>query len=335
MSFDIFALLYSLIATPVLSSVAAMNGLLAGMVAPALRWALIAFVAGSLLRTMFRPNAEPFGDFTLLLLGGAVALYMVSSSASYGTWARDVLLNGIATEIPNALAGITGARPITAAAFAEIFGKAWAAGVAVLRNLPWSVAAIGLILVVVIFWLAAAAATAIAFAIWLKGFVFLALLIGVGPLFGALWLFPWTRGWFFGWLNTVMANIVLMVLSVALLTLLLAATTELLAQIAADARGSNANEFRQGGMLLGGIILFAVSAWLTYQLPATAGAITHGFAGYAGSAASRIAAALMPNLRSSEKGGDGGRPDAERQQPGPQPYRSLMLMPPGSSLSNH
>lgn len=326
MNFDVFELLYTLIATPILASVTAMNTALSGIVAPALRWALIAFVAGTMLRAMFKPG-EPLGNLVTLLLGGAVALYMVSSSADYGTWARDVLLTGISREIPQAIAGTTGAREISASAFAEIWGKAWVAGVAVLRNLPWSVAAIGLIAVVVTFWLTAAVSTAIAFAVWLKAFVFLALLIGVGPLFGGLWIFPWTRGMFFGWLNSVLANIVLMILAVALLSLLVAAMTQLLAQIVGNAR-SGGNEFNQAGMLFAGIILFGVSGWLSWQLPGTAGAITHGFAGYARSGGMRLGAAVVPMIHRMGGGSRGHAAPASLPAPARAP------VPPGQSLSN-
>lgn len=356
MNWDIFALLYNLIATPVLSSVDTMAGALSGAVAPALRWGLMVALAGLLLWRAVKPGgAEPFGEVVGLLLAGAVALYVVSSAAGYGPYVRDVLIR-MPQEIGQTVAGGTGGRPLDASAFSDVWRKAWAAGLGVWRNIPPSIGSIPLYAIVVIFWFVALAATVLAFVIWLKAFVFLALLVGIGPLFAGLFAFSWTRGWFYGWLNTAMANVVLQILSVALLALLVSATTEMLAQVFAsmpaplaaapsgtsilrqyipgrNAPANTENEVMQVATLLAGVVLFGVAGWLAYQLPGTAAAITHGFAGYATQAGRHLAAMAGPLT------GLGGRfapPGGARagawSQPAAAPARALPA--PGPSLSN-
>jgi hypothetical protein len=278
---DIFVQLYSLVAIPLIAGVDNMIAAMTGWVAGWFRAALVVYVVGRLLWQALVQNNEPLNEVERLIVTGAAAMALVTTVGGYGPWARDVLLNGLGPEVGRALAGSLGERPITGEFFDEIWGKAWVSGLAIYRSLPWSVAGLGLCLIVVFYWIIAVFAIAIAFLVWMQAFIVLALLVGVGPIFAGLWVFPLFRGLATGWLHTVLANIVLQILATALLALLLSAETQLLAQVATQARAAGgANEIRGVQMLLAGMVLFVACGWITYQLPGIAAAIAGGFAGY-------------------------------------------------------
>lgn len=305
MSWDVFSLIYNLVATPLLASVDAMMGAMATYVAPVLRAGLIVFVVMRLLWKMFDGDAEPLSEMTKTLLLGAVALYMVSSAANYGPWARDVLLNGLPREIGQALAGSLGARPITGVVFGEIWGKAFTAGLAAMRRVSWwegnMITLGGAIL---LFWFSAIIATTLAFVIWLKAFIFLALLVGVGPLFAGLWVFPLTRQMATGWFSAVMSAIVLQILVVALLALLLSSVSQLLSQLVSAPASAQGNEIVQIKTLLSAMVLFGLAGYVSYFLPSLAAAITGGFVGYGRSSMMRMrqwGGVAMPSFGSSQQ----------------------------------
>ncbi|MDT8315413.1 type IV secretion system protein [Roseomonas mucosa] len=308
---DIFTRLYDLVAIPLLTGVDAMIAAMTGWVAGWLKVALVVYVTGRLMWQALVQNGEPLSEVERLIVMGAAAVALVTTVGGYGPWARDVLLNGLGPEVGRALAGALGERPVTGGLFDEIWGKAWVSGLAIYRSLPWSIAGLGLCIIVVFYWIIAVFAIAIAFLVWMKAFIILALLVGVGPIFAGLWVFPLFRHMAIGWLNTVFANIVLQILSTALLALLLSAETQLLSQVATlAAAGGMANEIRGVQMLLAGMVLFVACGWITYQLPGIASAITGGFAGYA-----------LPYVRSrgrdSSNGGGGGPPPQVEQQQKP------------------
>ncbi len=346
MQWALFATLYDNIAPTMIQSVDAMIGILVNWIGPLLRDAAVVFIVLKLLGGALKGGVEPITEFQFLAVTGMVAVYLASTVAGYNLYVRDFLLNGIDVQIGNALAGATGNRVVTGAMFDELWNRAWVAGLVVYRNLPWSVAGLGLVAVVVLYWCVAMACIMLAFLVWMKAFVFVALLVGLGPLFVGLWFFPLTRGWFVGWLNTTMAAILLKIMSVALLSLVLGAMTRILAMLAATTGGrtTGANEIAQLQMLFGGMALFGICGFLAIQLPGLAASITHGFAGYGHIARG----GLGDGSRGRGGGGSGSQPDApSASSPAPAPAApppsasypaigpiTLRQQPPGRSLSN-
>ncbi len=315
---DIFSRLYDLVAIPLTAGVDAMIAAMTGWVAGWLKVALVVYVTGRLMWQALVQNGEPLSEVERLVVMGAAAIALVTTVGGYGPWARDVLLNGLGPEVGRVLAGALGNRPVTGPLFDEIWGKAWVSGLAIYRSLPWSIAGLGLCIIVVFYWIIAVFAIAVAFLVWMKAFIILALLIGVGPIFAGLFVFPLFRHMAIGWLNTVFANIVLQVLSTALLALLLSAETQLLSQVATlAAAGGMANEIRGVQMLLAGMVLFVACGWITYQLPGIASAITGGFAGYA-----------LPYIRSYGRGSSGGGGGGGPPQRDPSPPQAAAPVSP-------
>lgn len=326
----VFSQLYDLVTVPVLASTDAMIAAMAGWIGGVLKVALAAFITGRLLWQAHVQTNEPINEVTKQIVLAGLALMLVSV-ASYGIWARDVLLNGLAPDIGRALAGAMGNRPVTGAMFDELWGKAFAAGLAVYRALPWSIAGLGLCFVVIFYWLGAAIAILLSFLVWIKAFLILAVLVGLGPIFAALWVFPLFRGLALGWLNVVLSGIVLQILVVALLALLMSAETQLIALISYHVgRGASGNEIVAIQYLFAGLMLFGTAGWLVYQLPGTASAITGGFAGY-GMAVGRFlqtsTTAEMPERHS----GATRPPSQQLPAPAAPPARPPA---PGRSMSN-
>lgn len=282
MQWALFATLYDNIAPMMIQSVDAMIRVLSVWIGPVMRDAALVFIVLKLLGGALKGSMEPISEFQYLAVTGMVAVYLASTVAGYNLYVRDFLLNGLDVQIANALTGATGSRTVTGGAFDELWNRAWVAGLVVYRNLPWSVAGLGLVAVVVLYWVVAMASIMLAFLVWMKAFVFVALLVGLGPLFVGLWFFPLTRGLFTGWLNSTLAAILLKIMSVALLSLVLGAMTRILAMLAATTggRATGANEIAQLQMLFGGMALFGICGFLALQLPGLAASITHGFAGY-------------------------------------------------------
>lgn len=334
MQWDLFTILYDLLATPLIAGVDAMIGSLTSWARAVLIAGLVVTISVSLLLKAVRPATEPLSDLTMMLLHGALAVFIAGSAANFGTYVRDVLLTTIPQEIGTALAGPLGGRPITGTFFGELWSRAWLSGLAAYRALPWTVAGIAFSLVVVLYWLIAAAAIAYTFFVWMKAFVFIALLVGLGPAFLALFVFPWFRGFAQGWFNTVAANVILQILVVGLLSLFMTAETELLRQIAAETR--NGNEIVAVQYLFAGIVLLGGVAWLTFQLHGASNAIGHGFTGYG----RRLGNRLSGHLARGEPARDTA-PSAAPAPPAPPPAAPAaslppirLLPPPGPSLSN-
>lgn len=329
----IFASLFDQIGPVVLSSTDAMATALQAWVRQYIIAGVTLFVLASLVCASVHGKTDnPLNDAVWQTLIGAFALYLAGGMAGYGPMVRDILLNGISREIGMAMSSSLGNRPVSGALFDEIWNRAWLAGLAVFRNLPWSGAGIALGGLVVLYWLIAIIATVVAFMVWLQSYLFVAVLVGVGPIFVGLFAFPWFRGIFWGWLRTALANVVLQILAVALLTLLLGAMTRIMAILAVPPVGI-VNEISQLKTLLGGVVLFLGCGWLAAQLPGTAAAITHGFTGYGhmprgGNGPGSGAPNQTPPQRDQQPGG--GTPNPS----GPPPVSPAMPRgsPPGRAL---
>jgi hypothetical protein len=281
MQWTIFASFHDAIIPLMNGGVDAMIASLTGWIGPMLKAALLVYVPGRLLWQSLRGAGNPIGEMEVLLVAGAFAVMIASELAWYGPYVRDTLRVTLPQEIGRRLVGATGARPMGGALFDEAWNRAWLAGLMVYKALPWSVGGLGLVLIVVLYWLVALFSLFIAFGVFMIAEFMVSFLVGFGVLFVGLWMFPLTRGWFYGWLNTTMASVLLQIMTSALLSLVLGIMTRLLTMIvSAGLAGGAANEIAQIQHTMAGLVLFLFAGWTAYQLPGLASAITHGFAGY-------------------------------------------------------
>lgn len=278
MSWTFFASLFNKIQPPVVAAVQAMISALSGYVAPILLAAIGAYIAGRLIMLAYSPSQEPIGVFLRTLIKCAIAYWIVASAATYNQYLGTLLLTTIPTEISRVVSGASGGQALSGQIFDDIWAKAWSAGLAVYRNIPWSIKGIGLQFVIVLYWFVALISVAIGFLTFLGAQVILALLVGLGILFAALFPFSATRGYFDRWLAACLSMVLLEIAVAALLTLLTSAEDSMISQIAGlNGGGFNAaDEVAQLQLLLGGVLLFFVAAVIAKQLPAVAVAVAGG-----------------------------------------------------------
>lgn len=342
MQWEILQTVFNQIIPPLNAGMNAGTAALMTWVGPYLIGGLVVYGAGSLIWASLGGRVRPFENFNETLVGGAIAVTFATNMAWFGPYVRDlVLVEGI-TGIGNALVGLNGGRVLSAAMFDQAWNKAFVSGLAFLRNIPWSLAGIGLVAVLLLFWISAIGAIGIGFGIWVKSVFFASVMLGVAPLFIGLFPFKPIRGWFFGWLNTTFSNVVLAALCVLVVVIVITAQTQvinaMLVNVQAGA-GSGffglqpaVNEMQQAGFMLGGFLVNVFMGWIFTQLPGAAASITHGFAGYGHMGMGAIGAMLG--------GGAGGgnnssssTSQAPAAAPPAAPAAAPMPAPPGPSMS--
>ena len=349
MEWEQFSAVFAQIGPPLAAAQDALAASLMGWVRPWLQGGVLLYLVGLLLWRAIKGRGDPLTEAEEVLVTGAVAVTFATSAAWFGPYVRDLVLVDWIQGISARIAGISAGGTLSAAMFDAAWNKAWVAGLAFYKNIPWSMAGLGLLAILIIFWAAAAAATVLGFVVWLKATVLATVLLGFGPLFVGLFAFPWTRRWFWGWVNTLASNVVLSLLAFGMVALLLTAQTRVITLILVDVqtntgRGflglqSAANEFNQAKMLFGGAIIYLVCGWVALQLPGTAASITHGFAGYGNLA---VGLPGLGNLagRGADTNGGGGSGDTSSAHAAPPPSAPAAPAPvahpppPGPSLSN-
>ncbi len=244
-----------------------------------MRWAFVAYVAGQMMIFAFNPSPEPLTSFLGILIRCAIAYAVVASAANYNQYFGTMLRVTLPTELGNVVAGTTDAPPLQGATFDGIWNKAWAGGLAVYRNLPWTLKAIGLTVCIAFYWIAAIACIGVSFMVFIGADLILAVLVAVGVLFVAVFPFPATRPYFDRWLSACLSMVLLRIFIVTLLALLVRAENETILAIATSGMGvgwDSGSEIAQLQLLFGGLLLFFICGAIAKQLPSVALAVTGG-----------------------------------------------------------
>lgn len=330
MTWTLFATIFSQIGPPLQSTSDTITSGLVTWVKPALQWGIIIYITARMIAKALSHDGEPISEMETIAIKASIALYIATNITVYDGYVRDFLENGLYQEISAVITGANASTPVSAASFDDSWNKAYVAGLTVYKNLgSWfNPQAIGLAFVIVLYWLVALLCIGIAFAVWLKAFVMIVLLVSVGPLFAGVFVFPAMLGMFERWLGSILSNVLLQIFTTVLLSLLLMTESKIIGSIASVGN----NEFLQIQMLMGGMILFVVCAWLVHELPALASTIANGVA-VNGSSASRAAyAAIMGvffGMRAAQasNGGAGqsgsGQPSVQNSVRNAPPIRSL------------
>ena len=269
MNWGLFASIANQIENPLLNAVSSVADTLIAAVAAPFQAAMILYVAMVGLMIVSGRMSEPLRDtWGRLAKGAAVAFFL--TAGGYNQYVRDLFLNGIPNDIVNTITGATGGH-VDAAAFDHIWNKAFGGGLAVWKNL--GTFDFGLMLVICMYWFAAAVATAFGFLVWLVSHILLGLFVAVGPLIVGMFLFPATRSIFERWVGLLLSMIFLQVFVVSLLVVLIGAENVLLGNITSAGGG---NPMAQIQVLFGAIILFIIASVIVVQLPGAATALAGG-----------------------------------------------------------
>lgn len=284
MQWQVFQSLYGHIIPVMLASMDTLIAASAAWIEPVIKNGLLVYVPARFLWMALRGNGEPISELEVMLVTGSLALMIATYVQQwYVPLVRDFFLVTLSRELSAVMSGAINTQAVTGSSFDEQWNKAYLMGLSVFRALPWGISSAGLVLVVVLFWLCAGISVFIAFGVFMRATMTLILMVSIGPLCCGLFVFPLTRSYAVGFLNTLMSAVVLQVLSVALLSITLGGTSVALKEIATSAQigsfASVGNEIGQIQSLIGAAILLGLSGWVSYQLPGLASSITHGFAG--------------------------------------------------------
>lgn len=274
----LFAWLFAQTVPPLTGAVQGVIAALSGWLVGPLRYIIIAFIATMMMKMAFKPSANPLSSLIQYLVACAIGYYGVATAANYNQFVGDLLLHTLPTEITNVVSGATGAT-IQGSSFDHIWNRAFAAGLDVFHNLPWSIKAVPLGILVIIYWGIAIISIGYGFFIFLIAQIFIALLVSVGVLFVAMFPFPASRSYFWRWVSASLSMVLLQIFVVSLLALLTTTENQILAQISSMNGGLGLNpdgEMGQLKLLLGGGLLFALCATVAKQLPALAVAVAGG-----------------------------------------------------------
>jgi len=276
-----FSWIFQQIIPPVISSVQAIISALSAYVAPVLLVAIGAYLAGRLIMLAYSPTQEPIGVFMKTLMKCAIAYWIVASAATYNQYLGTLLLTTLPTEITRVVSGASGGNLTTlqGQVFDDIWGKAWSAGLAVYRNIPsYSFKGLALgMFIAMVYWPVALICISIGFMVFVVAQFALALLVAVGILFAALFPFTASRAYFDRWLSACLTMILLQVFIVAVLTILTAAESAVIAQLAMhNGTFTSGDEIAQLQILFGGLLLFIVAGIAAYRLPGLAEAVGGG-----------------------------------------------------------
>ena len=307
--FHVFASLYTALFTPFQGAVQGVIGALlplmagavtAGVGAMLIAWALTIAVgaesAGAVMNRMI----------TRVLLPAAVVVFLLSSVATYQQWLV-TWISQIPDDVGRAVTGGLGGTVVNSGdPFDNVWNKAYVAGATVFTNLPFSLKGAVLALVVIAYWIAAAAAVLLAFTMFVTSKVLLQLLVAVSPVFVGAGAFQPSRFLLRGFAGAIAGVITAQILVVALLGIAFNVENQLLAPVLASAANANVTGLI-ASLLITGCVLGACAV-LAVKIPAIAIGISGGvFDGIAPwvAAGGMVARAAATGFRSIASAGAG------------------------------
>lgn len=258
--YAIFALIWQHVAVPVDIATAGMIGALVAWVGTPFKLAVVAYLIIILLIAVWSSDESAFQRFFRQLWLAAI-IYSLASNAD----AFNYYVTGVAHWTVNSISAAIGnmfnhAAPLSADGYDAIGSRAYSIGLAVFKDLPWySWKTIPFGLLVVAYWFLSFAAIVIMFSVYLISYVATDFLIGIGPIFIALFFFPFSRQWFDGWLRNLMAGVLVQIFTVSLGAMFVAVIGVVLAQAATGLAGSKAGEV-DGGVMIGEMMTLVVTA---------------------------------------------------------------------------
>jgi hypothetical protein len=255
-----FVLIWQNVAVPVDAATAGMVNALIAWVGTPFKLAVVAYLIIILMIAAWSSDETAFQKFFRQLWLAAIIYTLASNADAFNYYVTGVVhwvVNSIGVAIGNVF---NHAVPISGDGFDAIGSRAFSVGLAVFKNLPWySWKTIPLGLLVVAYWFLAFVAIVIMFSVYLVSYVATDFLIGIGPIFMALFFFPFTRQWFDGWLRNLMAGVLVQIFTVSLGAMFVAVIGVVLGQAATGLAGSQLGQVN-GGVVIGEMMTLVVTA---------------------------------------------------------------------------
>lgn len=197
-----------------------MNGLMA-YAGTTFKLGFVAYLLIVLVIAVWSSDDSAFQRLFKNLWLGTIIFTLISNADAFQYYVSGGF-HGLTTGVTRAMAGVFGGNgtPTTADSFDVIASRGFAAGIIVIKNLPWySFKSIVLAFTVLLYWFFLFGAVGIMFLFFLVSFVVTELVINFGPLFIAMYAFPASRFLFDGWLRATMAGVLTQIFIVGLLSL--------------------------------------------------------------------------------------------------------------------
>jgi type IV secretion system protein VirB6 len=251
--FSFFVTVWGAIAVPMDDGVAAVSQALTGWVDGRFQACVVAYLVITMLIASWAADEDAMLRFFRQIFLASVIFTMATNAATYNHYVTGIS-HGLVTSISQAVSTfLQNGQPVNADGFDALASQAFALGLAVYKTLPdYSLKAIGLTIMIAIYWLFALLAIGIMFAVYLCAYIVTDVLLAMGPLFVALYFFPFTRGWFHGWLRNLMTGILAQVFSVIVAAFFIAVMTAILrsAGRSVKAAGNVSSEVAVGILLM-------------------------------------------------------------------------------------
>lgn len=255
-----FLLIWQNVAIPVDAATAGMVNALVAWVGTPFKLAVVAYLIIILLIAAWSSDEAAFQRFFRQLWLAAVIYTLASNADAFNYYVTGVVHWSV-NSIGVAIGSVFNHRaPLSADGFDAIGSRAFAVGLAVYKNLPmYSFKTIPLGILVITYWFLSFVAVVTMFSIYLVSYVATDFLIGVGPIFIALFFFPFTRRWFDGWVRNVMTGLLAQVFTVSLGSMFVAVLGVVLDQAATPLAGTKLGEVN-GGVVIGEMMMLVVTA---------------------------------------------------------------------------
>jgi len=327
----IFSYIFTEIESPFLDSVGQLVTALISYAAAPLQVALVIYIALTGILMMRGHAGEVMGGLLGRVIKLCIVVWFMTNGSVYTTYVQDFALSVLPNDISKAIssAGNSGTT-IDANSFDVIWQQSYDAGLRVWRLLDaWDVGEEGTVL---LFWLAAMVTCLVTFSIWFLSHVALGLFIILGPLLLPLVLFPATKAIFERWVGSMISCVILQVITVVMVTLILAVESRLMLKITTY---TGNNPFVQIRTLFAGVIFFGFSGVIAFQLPGFATALAGGLHFHTGAIARAMSGTARRGASTAKQGaGLAGRAAGRAAGAGVRAVRERIRPSTGGSLSS-
>ena len=323
--YAIFTMLWINVAEPVDAATDQMVNSLVSWIGPKFPLCVVAYFLVSLLIASWSSDEQAFQRYFRQIILASVIFSLAANADTFNYYVAGIA-HGTVDGISRAVANIFNkGQPINANGFDILASRAYSLGLAVYKDLPsWSLKTVALGAGVVAYWFLAFIGILVMFAGYLLSYVAMAFLIGIGPVFVALYFFPFSRRWFDGWLKNVVTAMLVQIFTVALGAMFIGVLTYILQQMSTGLVGSQAGQV-DGGVVIGDLMMLDVTAIVCLIFAGLEGYIVYLAISIAGGAHAQLSAMPTPSW-ASVTGVSGGSTASHAPAP---PYAP----PPGAPLA--
>lgn len=326
----VFSYIYQDIENPLVDGLSQLMAALVAYAAAPVQTALVIYIALTGILILRGHASEGIGSLVSRVLKMAVVIWFATNGSLYTTWVSEFFLTTLPSDVSQTVSSsMSGGASISSNSFDVLLLKSYDAGLQVWKLLHLT--DFGEEIFVVLYWIVAALACLVTFAIWFISHVSLAIFVALAPLMLPLVLFRVTAPIFERWIGAMISAVIVQVVTVILLTVTLQVEAQLVAQLAGYT-GNNA--FEQMRTLIAAVAFFGFATLLAFQIPGFGTALAGGLHFHTGALARVTLGAISGGASNlaSKAGAINGKADAALLSGARTVYQRIRP-PTGGSLS--